>query len=150
LPSSSIRTRTDPSKPFGTENSMKNVIALFVICGLIALTTQTADAHSAFKKAFEAKYKVKASCNVCHDKKSKEIRLEFGKLFDKPLKGKDITKKWKEAKEAGSKERKAYEAGEMTTEFKKAMEVVGKMEKDGVTYEELIKTLKIEGLKAKT
>ena len=38
----------------------------------------------------------------------------------------------------------------MTTEFKKAMEVVGKMEKDGVTYEELIKTLKIEGLKAKT
>ena len=129
---------------------MKNLMALLVACGLFAMTTQTVDAHSAFKKAFEAKYKVKASCNACHDKKSKEIRIEFGKLYDKALKGKDITKKWKEAKESGRKEAKAYEAGEMTTEFKKAMEVVGKMEKDGVTYDELIKTLKIEGLKAKS
>ena len=46
--------------------------------------------------------------------------------------------------------RKAYEAGEMTTEFKKAMETVGKMKKGDKTYEELIKELKIEGLKAKS
>lgn len=127
---------------------MKNLVVLLAIASLFAIT-QNASAHSAFKKAFEAKYKVKASCNACHDKKSKEIRNDFGKVFDKVLKGKDITKKWKAAKEEGSAVRKEYEAGEMTTEFKKAMELVGKMKKDDSTYEELIKGLKIEGLKAK-
>lgn len=127
---------------------MKNLVALLAIALLFACT-QNASAHSAFKKAFEAKYKVKASCNACHDKKSKEIRNDFGKVFDKVLKGKDLTKKWKAAKEEGSAARKEYEAGEMTTEFKKAMELVGKMKKDDTTYEELIKGLKIDGLKAK-
>ncbi|MEE2640287.1 MAG: hypothetical protein VX768_06645 [Planctomycetota bacterium] len=128
---------------------MKNLVALLAICTTFAFV-QNASAHSAFKKAFEAKYKVKASCTACHDKKSKEIRNDFGKLYDKALEGKDITKKWKAAKEEGSAERKKYEAGEMTTEFKKAMEVVGKMKKDDKTYADLIKELKIEGLKAKS
>ena len=128
---------------------MRNLVALLAIFSILAIT-QNASAHSAFKKAFEAKYKVKASCNSCHDKKSKEIRTDFGKLYDKVLKGKDITKKWKAAKEEGSAKRKEYEAGEMTTEFKKAMEVVGKQKKGDVTYEQLIKELKIEGLKAKS
>lgn len=128
---------------------MKNLVALLAIFSIFAIT-QNASAHSAFKKAFEEKYKVKASCNACHDKKSKEIRNDFGKLYDKVLKGKEITKKWKAAKEEGSAARKEYEAGEMTTEFKKAMEEVGKMKKDDKTYEELIKGLEIEGLKAKS
>lgn len=128
---------------------MRNVVALLAICTIFAFA-QNASAHSAFKKAFEAKYNVKASCTVCHDKKSKEIRTDFGKLYDKALKGKEITKKWKAAKAMGSTVRKKYEAGEMTTEFKKAMETVGKMKKDDTTYADLIKDLKIEGLKAKS
>ena len=129
---------------------MKNLVILMAICTLFAFS-QTASAHSAFDKAFEAKYKVKASCNACHvAKKDKEFRNEFGKLYEKVLKGKDITKKWKAAKEEGSSARKAYEAGEMTTEFKKAMETVGKMRKGDSTYADLIKELKIEGLKAKS
>ena len=128
---------------------MKNLIAMLAICTVLACT-HTASAHSAFKKVFEAKYMVKASCTVCHDKKSKEIRTDFGKVYGKALKGKEITKKWKAAKEEGSAARKKYEAGEMTTEWKKAMETVGKMKKDDKTYEQLIKELKIEGLKAKS
>ncbi|MEC9093552.1 MAG: hypothetical protein VX438_12645 [Planctomycetota bacterium] len=128
---------------------MKNLIALLAVCLFFAWTS-AASAHSVFDKAFEAKYNVKASCTACHDKKSKEIRNDFGKLFSKVLKDKEITKKWKAAKEEGTTARKAYEAGEMTTEWKKAMEIVGKMKKDDKTYEQLIKELKIEGLKAKS
>lgn len=128
---------------------MKNLVAFVAIVSIFA-TAQSAAAHSAFDKAFEAKYNVKASCNACHDKKSKEIRNDFGKLYEKALEGKDITKKWKAAKEEGSAVRKAFEEGEMTEEFKKAMETVGKLKKDDTTYEQLIKDLKIEGLKAKS
>lgn len=128
---------------------MKNLVTLMAICTIFALT-QTVSAHSAFDKAFEKKYNVKISCNACHDKKSKEIRNDFGKLYEKVLKDKEITKKWKAAKEEGSAARKAYEAGEMTTEFKKAMETVGKMKKGDSTYADLIKELKIEGIKAKS
>lgn len=127
---------------------MKNLVALLAICTLFAVS-QNAFGHSAFKKAFEKKYNVKASCNTCHDKKSKEIRNDFGKMFDKVLKGKDITKKWKAAKEQGSAARKEYEAGEMTTEFKKAMDVVGKMKKGDKTIEEMIKNCEFDGLKPK-
>ena len=129
---------------------MKNMVAFLAVFAIMSAISQPAQAHSAFKKAFEAKYKVKASCTVCHDKKTKEIRNDFGKLYDKILKDKEITKKWKAAKEDGSVARKAYESGEMTTEFKKAMETVGKMKKGDKTYADLIKSLEIEGLKAKS
>ena len=127
---------------------MKNLVALLAIFSIFAIS-QNLSAHSAFDKAFEAKYSVKVSCTACHDKKSKEIRNDFGKLYEKVLKGKDITKKWKAAKEEGSAARKEYEKGEMTEEFKKAMDLVGKMKKEDATYESLIKELKIEGITAK-
>ena len=128
---------------------MKSFIAALAIFS-ISIISQSASAHSVFDKALEKKYNVKVSCTACHDKKSKEIRNDFGKLYYKVLKGKDITKKWKAAKEEGSAVRKEYEAGEMTKEFTKAMEAVGKQKKGDKTYADLIKELKIEGIKAKS
>ena len=94
---------------------MKNLVALLAIFSIFAIS-QNVSAHSAFDKAFEKKYNVKVSCTTCHDKKTKEIRTEFGQLYAKVLKGKDITKKWKAAKEEGSAVRKEYEAGDWERE----------------------------------
>ena len=97
-------------------------------------------AHMTFKKEISKKYpEMKITCNACHvDKKPKTERNEFGKLFAKQLKDKDITENFKSRE---GDERKAYEKEVMIPEFKKALEKVKKMkpEYSELTYDDLIK-----------
>lgn len=101
-------------------------------------------AHMTFKKEISKKYsEMKVTCNACHvKKKPKTQRNEFGKLFAKELKDKEITENFKSRE---GDERKAYEQEVMIPEFKKALEKVKKMKpKDSeLTYDELIKAGKI-------
>ena len=120
-----------------------------VCLALFLLGPQLATAHSAFKKELGKKYpKMKISCNACHvKKKPKTQRTEFGKLFEKELKGKELSAGFKERK---GDERKKYVKEVMVPAFQEALKKIKKMKnKDDITYDELIKTGKIPEIKPK-
>lgn len=119
------------------------LVAFAAVC---LLNASAANAHNVFKKAMKEKYGVAdVSCNVCHGK-DKKIRNDLGKLFEKELAGKDLTKKFNDLKDK-PEERKAFEK-EMEEIFKKSLEVVEAKEgPGGKTYAELFKSGGIEGIK---
>ena len=114
------------------------------------MMTSSADAHMAFKKAMSKKYpEMKVTCNACHVKaKPKSERNDFGKLFLKELKDKEITKNFKSKT---GEERKDYEKKVMGPEFLKALAKIKKMKpKDKEqTYDELIKAGEIKEITKK-
>jgi hypothetical protein len=140
---------------------MKN-FALRIAFGLvgIALLASAASADTLFMKALKAKYDYKiVSCYTCHAKGKdpatgepfgKEVRNDFGKLFEPALAGKDIKGRIAEAKEADdAKKAEINEA--ITADFLAALATVEAMQAaDGKTYAEHLKAGTQEGVKLKT
>ena len=137
---------------------------LIVLSGvvLVSLSASEVSAHGQFKTALGKKYTgVKISCNVCHvKKKPKNIRNDFGKLFDKQFKAAklSITKDLKAAKakdkannDRGRTEQKSFEKKIMIPEFEKALKKIKDMKekKSGKKYDELIKSAELPEVKLK-
>jgi len=112
----------------------------------------TAEAHTVFKKALEKSYKgVKVSCNACHVKgKPKTERNEgFGKVSYEEMKELNLTEDWKSKK---GTEKRAFQKEVMLPAFEKAMKVIKEKKKDEdgeATWDQLIKTAELDGLKLK-
>ena len=106
--------------------SMKNIVTLLVAVCCVCAFSNSANAHSAFKKALAAKYPgKKISCDACHVKgEKKSVRNTLGKLYYNQFKDKKLTETHKSKSGA---EKKAFETEVMVPEFKKAMEAVDKM-----------------------
>lgn len=105
--------------------------------------------HMVFKKAMDKEYEqVKVTCNGCHVKgEKKDVRNDLGKLFYAETESENLTEQWQEKK--GS-ERKAFEQEVMLPAFTSALEVVKeKKNEDGETYDELIKSGKLDGFSLK-
>ena len=102
-------------------------------------------AHDCFQDPMEERYGLKSvSCKTCHpNNKDRSIHNEFGKLFEKQLEGKDLTKKFKEAEKKGEEAVAEYEK-EMVKHFVEAMKVV---EKKHMTFEKLIKYGLLNGVR---
>ena len=85
---------------------------------------------------------MKVSCNACHVKgKPKTERSEFGKLFFKQLKDKNISATFKSK---SGPDKKTYEKDVMIPAFKEALKKVkAQKNKEGETYDDLIKAGKI-------
>ena len=105
-------------------------------------------AHDCFKEPMEQKYGLKTvSCKTCHpNNKDRSIHNEFGKLFEEALKGKDISKKFKEAEAKGDEAVAEYEK-EMVVHFMEALKVV---EKRKMSFEDLIKAGLLNGVRLET
>ena len=124
---------------------MKKLVVIVCALAICLIFGNDAEAHSIFKKQLQKRYDFgRVSCWACHVKgEKKDKRNEFGKLFDKPYKGLNISKTYKELKEEDNDEKiEAYEEF-LIKEFKKAMTKIEKQKKDGKTYLELLKTGKI-------
>ena len=119
---------------------MLRFLPIVVAAAVLFVLNTDADAHMTFKKEISKKYPdMKITCNACHvNKKPKTERNEFGKLFAKQLKDKNISATFKDL---SRDEKKQYEKEVMVPEFTKALEKVKKMKpKDSdSTYDELIK-----------
>lgn len=125
-------------------------LAAGALCSVSAIQ-QPVVAHGIFKKTLEKKYKdqgLKVTCNMCHvPKEGKEKRNEFGEMFFKILKEKDLSAQWDALKGA---ERKEFEDDVMAPAFLEALKEVAEKETDeGEKYGELIEGGKIEGSKLK-
>ncbi|MFP6691623.1 MAG: hypothetical protein VB875_01295 [Pirellulales bacterium] len=138
---------------------------------LFSVTTQDVEAHSTFKKAFQARYELKTvSCSTCHAKKdeiapaqvaeytknTKKFRNEFGKRFEVLLKGTDVTKQYYEAKEkagdeADSVKKEAIKSAVNAVLTKEIIEALKKFEEmkspGGETWKAFIKAGKVSGTK---
>ena len=128
--------------------------ALIMVMGIVinlAIAQASLEAHTVFKKALEKSYEgVKVSCNACHvkGKSKKERNEELGKVFYEQLKDQNLTEEWKSKKGA---EKKAYQKEVMLPAFKKALEIVKEKKKEETeeTWDALIKTAALDGLKLK-
>ena len=130
---------------------MKKLVVIVCALVLCLFFGSNVEAHSIFKKQLQKRYDLgKVTCWACHVKgKKKDFRNEFGKLFDKPYKGLDITKKYKEIKDTEDDDKIDVYEEFLIKEFKKAMGSIEKQKKDGTTYLELLKSAKLEGIELK-
>ena len=121
---------------------MTRFTLLFASLALICNTVPVS-AHDAFQDPMKERYGLKSvSCKACHpDNKDKSIHNKFGLYYVEALKGKDITKKFKEAEAKGEDAVKAYEP-EMAKLFVEAMKVV---EKEKMTFEDFLKAGLLNG-----
>jgi hypothetical protein len=141
----------------------KRVVALTLGVLITGLWANSACASPLFVKALREKYDYKlVSCYTCHAKGDdpktgepygKEVRNDFGHIFEAALKGKEVTArmlKAKEALEAGDDATKEKIDTEITKDF---LEALGKVEAqkaaDGKTYGDKFKAGEIEGVKLK-
>jgi len=128
---------------------MKNYRLTAWCCMVVmAVNTTGAFGQSLFKKLTQEHYKVKSvSCNTCHvSGKPKTMRGDFGKLFDAELKGKDISKRLKDAK--NDPEKKAAVEKVVGAEFMEALKKIDKREfPGGGTYGEAIRAGKVKGIR---
>jgi hypothetical protein len=141
----------------------KCTISLTVAALLAACWTNAALASPLFVKSLREKYDFKlVSCFTCHKKGDdpatgepygKEVRNEFGHVFEEALKGKDITarmNKSKAALEAGNEDEKATIDAAITKDFLEALtKVEAQKAADGKTYGDKFKAGEIEGVKLK-
>ena len=76
------------------------VFAIFTMLGLMSTSIQ---AHDCFKKPLQDRYNLKTvSCKTCHpNNKDRSIHNKFGIIVEKQLKGKELTKMFKEAEAKG-------------------------------------------------
>ena len=112
--------------------SVSVLLGIVISIGINLSMASTLNAHDEFKEVLERRYRLKSvSCKACHtDKKDKKIRNAFGKLFDKELKGKNLTKRYLAAKEEGDEAKRQFEK-KMIKEFAVALNAV---EKKPVTF----------------
>jgi len=103
------------------------------------------NAHDCFQEPMEERYGLRTvSCKTCHpNNKDRSIHNEFGKLFEKELLGKELTKKFNEAEKKGEEAVAEYEK-EMVQHFIVAMKAV---EKKSMTFEDLIKHGLLNGVR---
>ena len=130
---------------------MQRIFQWILLIGGVAvfLSPSLLMAHTTFKKELGKKYPtMKISCSACHvDKKPKTQRNDFGKLFAKEFKGKDISATFKSLK---GDEKKKYEKEVMIPAFAAALKKVQKMKnKEGKTYDALIKSGAMPGITKK-
>jgi hypothetical protein len=151
---------------------MKATIVGLLSATLFSLVTiSDANAHSAFKAAFKARYDLDTvSCNACHSKKDeiapsqadaydenkRQFRNGFGKRLEALLKGTNVTKTYYDAKAKTEKAANPAQADAIrdaakqaiTAEFIKAL---AKLEKtkapDGQPWPAYIKAGKIPSTK---
>ena len=131
---------------------------IVILCAAVCFNgfwLERANAHKEFKETMEAKYaeaNLAISCKLCHGK-TKEIRSDFGQLFEKEFKGKNFSVRLKTAKAAKPANPAAVQkvVDEMVLEFNKALKKVEQMkpEEGGETYGELIGQAKLENIKIK-
>lgn len=121
---------------------------VLLIAGFAFISSNPVMAHDAFKEPMEKKYGLKTvSCKTCHpNNKDRSIHNEFGKLFEEALKGKEITRKFKEAEAKGDQAVAEYEK-EMVQEFMQALAVV---EKKLMSFEDLIRFGLLNGVRLDT
>ena len=88
-----------------------NLKAWFLVLTIAFILSGQANAHDAFQKPLEKRYGLKtASCKVCHPiNKDRSIHNKFGKLVEKQLAGKELTKKFNQAKKKSEEAVKEYE-----------------------------------------
>lgn len=130
---------------------MQRIFQWVLLIGGVAvfLSPSLLMAHTTFKKELGKKYPtMKISCAACHvDKKPKTQRNDFGKLFAKELKSKNISATFKSLK---GDEKKKYEKEVMIPAFAAALKKVQKMKnKEGKTYDALIKSGAMPGITKK-
>ncbi|MCH2180123.1 MAG: hypothetical protein MK106_15100 [Mariniblastus sp.] len=126
---------------------LKGVLAIGFIATV--LSPSALMAHTSFKKELAKKYpNMKISCSACHvDKKPKSERNELGKLFFKDMKSKNISATYKSKK---GDDRKAYVNDVMNPAFNAALKKIQKQKnKEGKTYDELIKSGEMPGITKK-
>ena len=125
-----------------------NMIKISMTLVIAVLFSTSSNAHDAFKEPLEKRYGLKTvSCKTCHpNNKDRSIHNEFGKLIEKELIGKDITKKFKEAEKKGDEAVKEYEK-EMALHFIEAMK---KVEKEKMSFGDLIKFGLLNGVRLET
>ena len=118
------------------------LLILIVIC---CFPSTTSYAHDCFQDSMEKRYGLKSvSCKTCHpNNKDRSIHNEFGKLFEKALEGKNLTKNFKEAEKKGEEAVAEYEK-EMVKHFVESMKIV---EKQNMTFEKLIKYGLLNGVR---
>ena len=132
-------------------SSMQRIFLCALMMGGVAIFMGPSPvlAHTTFKKELGKKYPtMKISCSACHvDKKPKTERNDFGKLFAKEFKGKDISATFKSKK---GDEKKKYEKEVMIPAFTAALKKIQKMKnKEGETYDALIKSGTMPGITKK-
>ena len=130
---------------------MQRIFQCALLIGGVAvlLTPTPLMAHTTFKKELGKKYPtMKISCGACHvDKKPKTQRNDFGKLFAKELKSKNISATFKSKK---GDEKKKYEKEVMIPAFTAALKKIQKQKnKAGETYDALIKSGAMPGITEK-
>ncbi|MDG2185436.1 MAG: hypothetical protein P8K79_07135 [Mariniblastus sp.] len=130
---------------------MQRIFQWILLIGGVAvfLSPSLLMAHTTFKKELGKKYPtMKISCSACHvDKKPKTQRNDFGKLFAKEFKGKDVSATFKSLK---GDEKKKYEKEVMIPAFAAALKKIQKQKnKAGETYDALIKSGAMPGITKK-
>ncbi len=125
-------------------NSLKRILTTAVAaCFVCLLINHSVEAHDFLKKPVQERYGLKSvSCKVCHPGGNKAINNAFGMHFKEAFKGKNFTKRVKEAKalkkenaEEGTKKLDEVSA-DMIAAFKK---VVPEIEKKTMTFAEMAK-----------
>jgi len=123
---------------------MNSITATLILSLFLVMTQQTlVNAHDAFKDPMAERYGLKSvSCKACHpNNKDKSIHNKFGIYYLNALKGKELTKKFKEAEAKGEEAVEAFEP-EMVKHFIEAMKAV---EKEKMTFEDMLKAGLING-----
>jgi hypothetical protein len=124
---------------------MKFQTTLLTFCLAGLAVNSLSLAHDCFTKPLEERYQLKTvSCKTCHpDNKDRSIHNKLGILFENALKGKELSKKFKEA-EAQGDEAKATCEKMMVEEFKK---VLVEVEQEKLTLADMIKFGLINGMR---
>jgi len=139
---------------------MKCLFSRFALGVLsVGLLASAASADTMFMKAVKEKYGFKTvSCNTCHmagkdpatgKLYKKEVRNEFGKLFEPELEKKKMHDQLHAIKDADKDAKPALQEA-ATKDFLAALIVVEAMKADdGKTYGEKLKAGEVEGVKMK-
>jgi hypothetical protein len=138
---------------------MKSVLRFAVAVVAVGSLASAASADTLFMKALKEKYDFKiVSCNTCHAKGTdpatgeaygKEVRNDFGKLFEPSLDEKKMHDQLHAIKDAKGDAKKPLQE-KASADFLAALAVVEAMKADdGKTYGEKLKAGEIEGVKLK-
>lgn len=132
-----------------------HVIILSIAFCLGLMLCNFASAHDCFKEPLEERYKLKTvSCKTCHpNNKDRSIHNKLGIIFENALKGKNLTKQFKDAEAADEKSglKKDDENSAvfkvnkvLVAEFNK---VIPEVEKSELTIADMIKFGLINGMR---
>ncbi len=133
----------------------KPMLKVVLFSGIVCLST-VSFGHEIYQDVLEERYTLKSfSCKTCHpDSDDRRIRSSFAELIYQQMKDKNYEKKWAEVEGKGDEAIAEFEK-EISKDFAKAMEVIGKKQ---MSFDDLIKaglfngarldTKKIEKMKA--